>query len=315
MSQRSAKKERAAARRQNPEVIGTVRPGPNRRVWLALGIAVAALTLIGWLVVRASRPVPVDAAWLNDREAQIVQLIEQGRGDEGDKILLETEQRTPASAALLHHVGVAFLDHGDPARALILLQRAYALSPNDPVLRLSLGETLLETNRAAEALVFLEAAHASGAMPTNSGFALMKAYQVLNRPEEAKKVLASIPISDTLQGSDLVEIGVTGIDLQAPDVAERFLREAVKRAPSLATAHEHLGVAIGMQRKDLESVKALETAVNLDPGSATTYFRLAVANAENGRPAEARAAAERALLLKPDFPEASWLLSQLAQKK
>jgi Flp pilus assembly protein TadD len=84
------------------------------------------------------------------------------------------------------------------------------------------------------------------------------------------------------------------------------------RGPELAAAHEHLGVALGMQRKTTEAVAAFETAVRLSPDSASACFHLAVALAESGRLAEARQAAERAVRLRPDDGAARLLLKNLS---
>ena len=289
----------------------------SRRVWVLFvgGAAVAAaLALISrtWRMDTGAREQAARA--LADSENRAVHLIAQGQIEEGQRLLAEIESKHPAPGALLYRAGMAFLDAGDITRSVSTLERARTANPDEPLVSLGLGEALLEAGRPADALPLLEPLRAGRDVDaTRSGFALMRAYLDLGRTDVARQTVTSLPLSPTIDADDLVEVGAAAIELQEPAVAEKFLREAVRRAPTLAVAQEHLGVAIGMQRKDGEAVSALETAVRLDGSRATAHFRLAIVYAQHDRLDDARSHVEEALRLRPGWAEAEWLRGELGE--
>ena len=64
------------------------------------------------------------------------------------------------SANALEHaaVGKTYLEMGKPQEALPHLQRAAALSPNDPIVQTNLGSAFAALGRSAEARTFLQRA-------------------------------------------------------------------------------------------------------------------------------------------------------------
>jgi tetratricopeptide (TPR) repeat protein len=95
---------------------------------------------------------------------------------------------------------------------------------------------------------------------------------------------------------------------------ERALRDEPGRSEirqALARAHEQNGVALSLAGRHAEGATELERAVGLEPTSASAQLNLAVAYAELGRYHEARARAQEALRLKPDYPQARALLEKL----
>ena len=80
-------------------------------------------------------------------------------------------------------------------------------------------------------------------------------------------------------------------------------------SPSFAPAHRELGLALGVQNRLPEAATELAEAVRLDPNDATTHLNLAVVYAQAGRFADARAQAEQALTIRPNYPQAQQLLA------
>ena len=64
-----------------------------------------------------------------------------------------------------------------------------------------------------------------------------------------------------------------------------------------------------------EAISNFQRAIALDPTNAGTQLNVAVAYAESGRIADARAHAEQALRLKPDYAKARQFLSALPRAK
>jgi tetratricopeptide (TPR) repeat protein len=98
-----------------------------------------------------------------------------------------------------------------------------------------------------------------------------------------------------------------------PAIAE--LREAVRLNPRYADAWRNLGLALAA-RNDLSAANdALSQAETVDPADPRIPYSRATVLARLGRVSEARAAAERALSLRADYPEAQELLQRLASPR
>jgi tetratricopeptide (TPR) repeat protein len=273
--------------------------------------AVPAVAGLVVLFVVVNWPIRADTGRLFEREERIVQLVMDGQFAEGRRLLEATEAQHPNPAALLYRVGLAFTDRGEPNDAVLYLGRAYALNPTEPRIRLCLAEALVKARRPTDAIPHLEALRAAGFDPVNTAYNLAGAYWAVGQTARALEALASVPITAQTDAAMLVQLGAAAMKLDDLPLAERFLRGAVARAPGLGAAHEHLGVALGMQHKAGEAVVAFETAVRLEPASASACFHLAVALADVGRFADARVAAERAVRLRPDDRAARALLERL----
>lgn len=101
--------------------------------------------------------------------------------------------------------------------------------------------------------------------------------------------------------------------LQAGDLegAKRLFQEALAANPADGRAHGLLGICLARQG-DLDGcVRALQEAARLLPQDAVAQYNLAMALVRAQRPAEARAAVDAALALRPDYPQAQALQQQL----
>jgi tetratricopeptide (TPR) repeat protein len=285
------------------------------RVPLRAAEAVPAVAGLVVLFVFVNWPVRADTGRMFEREERMVQLIMDGRFAEGKRLLEDTEAQHPNRAVMFYRVGLAFADRGEANDAALYLGRALALNPTEPWIRLNLAEALLKAGRPGEAIPHLEAVRAAGIEPVTTAYDLAAAYRATGQTARAREELASIQLTAKTDAALLVRLGAAAMKLEDLPLAERFLREAVLRAPGLAAAHEHLGVALGMQRKAWEAVAAFEAAVRLEPESASACFHLAVALAEVGRFADARTAAERAIRLRPGDAAARALLQNLPRTR
>jgi Flp pilus assembly protein TadD len=125
----------------------------------------------------------------------------------------------------------------------------------------------------------------------------------------AREVLGKAGPADA--GESALAFGGLAMDLEEAPLAERFLREAVARAPQSAEARERLGLAVALQGRLADALAELQEACRLDPGRASTHLNLAVVLAQEGRLADARVHAREALRLQPDYPQARGLLAEL----
>jgi len=276
---------------------------------------VPVLVGLAALFVAANWPMRADSGRHFQREERVLQLIMDRHFAEARRLLDGAGDGHPNPAAMYYRVGLAFKDRGELADAAVALQRAAAVNPDEGWIRFHLAEALVRTGRTADAIPHLEAARAGGVNPIAVGYQLASAYRSTGQIRRATDVLASTPLGEDVQPGVLLQFGASATEIGDLPLAERFLREAVRRAPESGVAHEHLGVVLGRQRRGPDALAAFETAVRLDPARASAHFHLAVALADAGRPDAARAEAEEALRLRPNDGAARALLERLPRRK
>ncbi len=188
---------------------------------------------------------------------------------------LRYNQDQPSGALQL---GVFEMDRGHPDTALPLLQQAVGWDGGSAPLREALAVALSLGGKKTEAVEQLEAA-----------------CHLAPRDPECRLKL----------GLALDEAG------RLPE-AIAVLREAVKLDPRHVRAWYNLGLAYSAAEQPDAALEALGHAEALDPGAAEFPYARATVLARLGRTAEARAAAQRALTLAPDFTNARQLLDTLS---
>jgi Flp pilus assembly protein TadD len=89
------------------------------------------------------------------------------------------------------------------------------------------------------------------------------------------------------------------------------LQEAARLNPRHADAWRNLGLALAAKEDLTGALDALRRAETADPGDPRIPYARATVLARLDRVPEARAAAARALTLRPEYPEARELLERL----
>jgi len=180
----------------------------------------------------------------------------------------------PAGAMQL---GVFQLDRGDAAAAVASLQRAVSWDTNSAPLYDTLAVALSVAGRSAEAVTALQAA-------------------CRHAPRE---------------GLYRYRLGLALNEVGRRDEARQALEQAVGLAPQFAPAWYNLGLAYAAQNNLDLALEALVRAESADARSARIPYARATVLARLNRLDEARRAAQRALDLQPDEPEARELLRTL----
>jgi predicted CXXCH cytochrome family protein len=187
---------------------------------------------------------------------------------------LNWNQDEPSGAMQL---GVYDLDRGDNADALALFRRAVAWDHASAPLRAALAVSLSVNGDTNGAVRELETA-----------------CRLAPRDAEYRFKL----------GLALNEVGNA-------DDALRALERAVQLDPRLARAWYDLGLAYAARQQPGPALAALVRAESIDPHSPEIPYARATILAGSGRLDEARAAARRALEIRPDFSAAAELLRRL----
>ena len=186
--------------------------------------------------------------------------------------------------------------NGNPAAALVELDRAAEDFPDRPLIQFNRGSVLAELDRyeeAAEALrtgLALDPAHAE---------ARLTLAKVLVRAHRFDEALAHVDrytaiVGDALQGFD--GHYVRGLALRRLDrfaEAERELRRATDIDPGHADALFNLGAVLDQQGSDVEAVAYLRKAATLEPANPDVRYRLAKLLIRTGESEAGRAELER----------------------
>lgn len=266
----------------------------------------------------------------------------------------QARQLAPASPSVGHAAGLVAFHTGDYPLAFGLLQESAGRLPSDPTVHhdfalaaYAMGQvdqavnvmTSVSTNQsspqlAQQAKAFLQvlafAARPSTTSlppalqevlkleptPLHARFASARLAEVKNNTEEARKAYEAIlsqfaqfiPASRQLA---LILSDTPGAEAKAYDLALK-VRTDLPRDPEIAAS---LG-KLACQRGDFRfSAQLLTEAVASRPADAASYFHLGVAQIGLRKPAEAKAALEKAIATQPNAPftaEAKQLLSGLS---
>jgi arylsulfatase A-like enzyme/Tfp pilus assembly protein PilF len=205
----------------------------------------------------------------------------------------------------LVHLAFLYNEAGDHRRAVAAIRRALALNPAANDVAALAGAYLTEAGLAAEAVRLL----AAYVLDPQPDIDVVLAYGVAlaseGRPREALEAFTRASTLDPGSGLPLANAGTVYLMNGDRDRAEATFSEALRIDPTLARAHNGLGV-IAAQRK--EFVKAMEhwrRAVALDPHAYQTLFNLGDLLIQLGRPAEARVYWEQYLETAPAVLEAN----------
>jgi tetratricopeptide (TPR) repeat protein len=198
-----------------------------------------------------------------------------------------------------------------PARAMPYLLAAHQAEPNDPTADYALGQALLNTGHADQAVPHLRHGFEAGIEIPGGGYDLAVALQATGDFPAAAQVIRRINPSDQDDVEAWLRLGRLASQVKAPDVAEPFFRHAAQMRPDLASARQQYGLNLLITSRFEEAARELTAAVRLDPRDPDSLSHLAYTEAKLGRAAEARSHAVAALAINPDDPLARQIAAAL----
>jgi tetratricopeptide (TPR) repeat protein len=255
----------------------------------------------------AGAPLPPAAASLN---AAGIEALERGDLETADARFSVALEYSPDFVDALVNLGLVELERGNFPRARWLVERARRLNPDVAQPHHTLGVLAEREGRADRASV-----HYYAALAVDPGFAparanLARLLFASGQIEEALvqyQRLAGVAPDDPAVCSGLIE---TLMRLNRYDEAERLLAPAVARfpfAPELRLLEARGLLRTGRIDKALEHLAPLVARRDEIGGAALAWF--AAGELARGRPAQAAAAALRALELVPDDSVATYALA------
>jgi Flp pilus assembly protein TadD len=260
--------------------------------------------------------------------AEALAQFESGRFDEAAATCASLQASFPKNAGVLHLYGLVQLRRGQHSEARAKLERAIALSPDDPELRANLAAMLAETGHPGPAIDHFK--HAQRLRPNEARIVhgLVLALRAAGRLPEAATVLAESAqrhpknlallrqrgeveaiLGRTAIAADsfaaaldetpddpglLADLGGSLLRQGFAEAALRAFERWAKLEPSAVAAHDAVGLALQRLRRWDEAVHAHFRAIAIAPRAGNVLLNLGAALNEGGKLAEAEAVLRKA---------------------
>jgi Flp pilus assembly protein TadD len=175
----------------------------------------------------------------------------------------------------------------------------------------ALGRAQLAAGNPREALPHLRRAIEQRVDVPLAGYDLTVALQQTGDRDGAVRVLRALKPPPKSPAEVWLQLGKKAAELNAPDVAEPFLRRAVRAAPESPAAHQLLGIDLLVLGREDEAARELSIVVAKQPHNADALAMLAFAEQRLGRTREAREHAQESLKWNPNQEIARRVLQTL----
>lgn len=207
----------------------------------------------------------------------LMSLFAQGQFSKVIPIAQALTERYPRHGVGWKALGVLYMQLGQSSNALVPMQKAAALSPDDAEAHNNLGIALYELGRLGEAEASyrraLQICPSDAGVHSNLGAALQKSRRL--------------------------------------GEAEACYRHALKIRPDYAKALSNLGSILQESGRLVEAEACYRRALKSQPGNAATHQNLSITLKETGRLDEAEKSCRNALQIKPDFVDAHYHMANL----
>jgi Flp pilus assembly protein TadD len=247
----------------------------------AVGHLAGALGIPVWIAISTAS----DWRWLQQRDDSpwypTLKLFRQKkRGDWTEvfeRMARELETRPPLESAERYaQRGLAHLNQGQSADAVLALRRAIELDPKNAILHNNLGAALDKEGKKDEALASFQAAvrlkpDYADALH-NLGNHLRRMGRLPEAEEEYRKALKLTPDSADLCN----HLGIALLGQAKHGEAEASFRRSLRLKPDHAEAHNNLGVLFEQLGKVEESIASYQESLRLKPDSFDTHRNLAL---------------------------------------
>jgi len=205
----------------------------------------------------------------------------------------------PDSAPAHQLLGYALLVQGYAARAIPHLERVKEKS--------ALGIAQIQTGQLAEAVVNLQAALAEHPNDPDILYYLGRASGLLSK-QSIDTLLAAYP--DSARAHEAM--GENYFVLRNMPDAEKEYRDALRLRPDIPEVHLELGEVYAGAFQWGKAEEEFRAQIKLQPGNAEAAYRLGAALLAQGKMHEARTELTRADKLLPDMPETLYSLGKAA---
>jgi tetratricopeptide (TPR) repeat protein len=264
--------------------------------------SVVFLTLLGDAYLRKGNPDKAEENYLLARDAQKNNVdallglakVSQSRSDTqtAQAYLAQAREIAGSSSDLLYKVGVAELGLGVFEDALVDLNQAVKLNPDDPAFLIALGAAWLKKpDLFAGEQVFRRALQIQ---PDNAQAQMYLGYVLYKQKKfgEAKPYLEKTIKADAKLPEPFYYLGLILQEENEDEQAVTFLERAIAVSPAFANAHVALGASYLKVKDYQRAQKELELGAKLNPDDSKAHYQLAVLYARLKDPKRAQAEME-----------------------
>lgn len=230
-------------------------------------------------------------------------LHQQGRLPEAERVYREVLTHQPRNAAGLHLLGVLALQAGKPTDAARLIRSALQIDPTEAAAWSNCGEALRALHQYAEAeACYREAVRRA---PDNASFwsNLSIALHYLDRMPEAESALRRSLALQPQNTKAWCNLGnVLRVQMRFAEAGEA-LRQALTLQPAMPEAWNSLGALLRDQKRIEEAERSFRRAIEINPRFAEAFSNLGSLLKETGRLSEAESMYRQSLALAPHIAE------------
>jgi predicted Zn-dependent protease len=264
------------------------------------------------LIAQGAAPAPNDAAQPAPATFEEAEgLAAKGRLDRSLAVLDELAALSPEPAGVERLRGIIFYQKGQFPEAINAFSKAAEQDASDRESIEMHGVILFSQGHPAEAIPFLEKAHAAVQRANvDPEYVLGLCYADVERYDDARHAFAAQYgfAPDSAEAYLLAARLFLRRELVAEAVVQA--RKAIELNPALPLAHQLLGEAALAKGDKAGAIRELEAERKLDPLDGALYDRLGDAYLRNEQYDEAQQALNRAVLLEPSATAPYILLGQ-----
>jgi tetratricopeptide (TPR) repeat protein len=220
----------------------------------------------------------------------------------------------PNLKPILLNIGLAHYRKGEFEKAVDALKRFLAFSPDNAQATQLVAYSLVELGHDEEALIYLE--KASTVSPNDPAllYAVGLASLRLKKPMVTGAIQALAEMPGGLAASYLLR-GQASLANTQWEKAIVDLEEAAKLSPNLPRLQYSLGLAYLKAGRDDAARNAFEAELRRSPKDVSTLWYLAYIDDQAGKPDEARKWLSQALAIEPSSADANALLGKVLLKQ
>jgi len=237
--------------------------------------------------------------------------IQSGRPESGEAWLTKALARHGFPGVVHLRAGQLYETKGQPEPALAHYREAQKIDPNEPALPFVIGRTLFQQGKDADAVVELEKARA-GPQRDPATRLLVLALSRLGRTADVNAIIHDLdPSRWTVEQSREFALALTTLGRVDLSIAA-WQRAAA--ASGDGRDYERLGLAWIVVGRPVEALAAFDEGIKRLPNAASLHLNRAVTLSTLKRNDEARAEAELALKIDPNYERTKQFLASIKGK-
>jgi tetratricopeptide (TPR) repeat protein len=203
-------------------------------------------------------------------------LLQQGKYDDAIGALRQLESAHPGMKGLSHELGAAYYKKSDYPNAIASLKKALEENPGDGEAEQLLGLSYYLAERPREAIPELEKVQTWFASANvDASYILGICYIQTKDYPNARKAFAKMFDVPAESAASYLFTARMLLRQDFGPVAEEYAHKAVALDPKLPLAHQLLGEVYLYHSQLEEAIAEFRKELEINPGSATAYYKLA----------------------------------------